>query len=216
MLLEQTPLCVNAYPRYGNSYLADAIYYFLEKNKIMHINFTSHGHSILEDDTINQVTILRNPLECIPSYALFYLWPLLKTIKKEEIEEFVNDITELYIIFTNHMKNSENVLFIFFEDLIKKDINYFLKGIFNYFHINIPDNSIFLNHANLVRFKELSKVRVSNNVYKGNYPRDYSLMPERPLIIDIVKNGIFYKEATNKYYETKEYFQSSEGISRLL
>lgn len=207
-------ICINSYPRSGNTYLHFSINRFIKKNELNNVELFPkyHDHSALLNNNINQVSILRNPLDSITSYALMMLWPSFKKIQEDEISAFIDDITKLYIDFMNNMQISKNLIVIFFEDLINKDINYFIIKILNSFNISIPIDLKSLSEDELFEMRQDMKNIIQNNIYSGHMPRPYSMMPERDGIKQRVLNGKYYAEALSLYNKNKDYFSTSKSL----
>ena len=200
-------LCINSFPRTGNTFLQQNIETFIKKNNIQDVYLISHTHDhlMILNDNLNQVSILRHPLETITSFVLMYI-PSQEYKINDEILKLIDDSIYLYIQFIMNMSKNKNIYIIKFNDLIKLDINKIIYDIFYFF--NIPIKKQYIKNTSLDFFThvELNKTKNQENYYSLNYPKTY-IKEKEDLIKEIIKSK-GYSDALLIY---KNFFELPES-----
>jgi len=210
-LEKRTSLCVNSFPRTGNTYLQQSLENIIHKNNLQ-VEFFSHNHDhiLLLNPFVNQVSVLRDPESAVLSFILMYMSPRYEGLRSKAYSELQNLVDEnlmLYVHFITNMLLSKNTAIIKFEDLVKEDINKICFSIFNHFNINLNFSIRYISESEVSANKSLNDKKNSSDIYLSNYPKDYSLIPERNDVINSIrssKNFGLALDAYSKVYKTLE------------
>lgn len=190
-------LCLNSFPRTGNTFLQQNIQTFIYKNNL-NISFISHVHDyhLLLNNNLKQVSILRNPLDTLTSFILTYI-PSKGYKIDNELLELLDLNFDIYINFLENMQNKDYIYIIDFEYLISEDINKTIINILNYFNFEFDENYIEINKTDLMLHLEANKKKHKNNYYSLNYPKNNIL--EKVMIQEIIQNHKKYDNTLSKY-----------------
>jgi len=201
-LEKRNRLCVNSFPRTGNTYLQQSIELFIKKNNLNHISFNSHTHDhlLLLNNNISQVTVLRNPMDTITSLILMFINPnnSVDEIFKE-LDYLIDEELKLYMLFLSNINDYDYLAVLKFDDLINSNINEIIYKIFNYLNIDINNEPILITENDINQNINNNIKKHNGNLYALNYPKDKNLIPERGLIMQKIKVSRYFNDAIKIY-----------------
>lgn len=204
-LEKRNSLYVNSFPRTGNTYLQQSLQRFIYNNNLNVELFShDHDHLLLLNPFINQVAILRDPTACVSSFILMYLSPNYESSRSRaysEMQDLIDDNLMLYVNFITNMLISKNVAILRFEDLSNKDINSICVSILKYFSLVDQQDFKFLSERDISDNESLNNKKHSSDIYLLNYPKDYSLIPERDTVISLIRSSKNFDLALDAYQE---------------
>ena len=182
----------NAFGRSGSVYLSSFIKEYSPKVFVG----STHVASYLKNKNVNHVLTVRNPYECISSYAYMHWAGFNGHILANEAKTYMKQYLE-HIDYYNSQSDKSHIYAVDFQEMSTNTHN-IVKNIFSKFNID-HDESINLSSEDMrIKLKERNLLGDRT----GHMPREKTLI--RLEIEKAIKNFDFMEYAYSQYIEFKK------------